>query len=274
MRNLHFKDQELVQILDGLQNGHQDHHAASSSSFSPSCSTRPWTVTGLKKLTLGGSGFGSGALQSLAAHFSTLMELQLTGGQERTSLVMQGALESCPSLASIDSDLLYVSDMVRGKPWICGSSLGFFSIDIVLDIEEDAFQEFATAMEVPAGFTVPKTVQLFVYGQLARMTQLEVLNLRWVHAPPKDSDREGVEVSPRRLDLDLKHGLGELATLTRLKQLEFRHVQKMTAREVEWMGIHWRKLEKITGAMNENLETQYAMRPILQRFNITQHKSY
>ncbi|GJJ70791.1 hypothetical protein EMPS_03141 [Entomortierella parvispora] len=267
MPGLLLQDQDFAQIFDGLQQCCQ----GQDSSFSPTACPRSWTLkrTGLKKLTMGGSGFGSGALKSLAAHFSTLTALSLYGGREKTSLVMQRVLESCPCLISIDGDLLYASDMVHGKPWICCSTLDSFSIDIVLDLENDAFQKSGIAMGIPLGSTAPKSIQLFVYGQLARLTQLKRLALR-----SSFKDEEGADAKPlQRLDLDLEHGLGQLSTLSRLKQLDFRSVQKMTTREMEWMVVHWRKLEKITGEMNENIDKQYAMRAILQRHKITHYTS-
>ncbi|KAG0056630.1 hypothetical protein BGZ83_004155 [Gryganskiella cystojenkinii] len=131
-------------------------------------------------------------------------------------------------------------------------------MEIIINRNEVSFQDFIKARHDLRADTAPTTsalvtrdaLQLFIYSQISRLIHLETLNLRARFALSSRID-ENLENLPQ-LELDLNHGLDRLATLSKLKILEFRQPQKMTEIELRWIGENWTKLEKISEAMNSD----------------------
>ncbi|KAG0057847.1 hypothetical protein BGZ83_000034 [Gryganskiella cystojenkinii] len=191
-------------------------------------------------------------------------------------------LENCPkleqfsSLATISFLDLMVQSPTDGeaRPWIC---LGLRNLTIKFDLgTPEILQKETSPMD--EGFfkkTIPlarskmacltrrntglpgKTLSDYdlkdrsriVFGQLARLTRLEVLNISGSECCHDD----GTSRTPQQRDLQFRSGYG-LTMLDQLKQLHtigFKRTDQILARkEIDWMLVNWPLLRYVEGQLN------------------------
>ncbi|KAF9089601.1 hypothetical protein BGX23_006568 [Mortierella sp. AD031] len=111
---------------------------------------------------------------------------------------------------------------------------------------------------IPANRLRPSDMrQRAVFRQLGRLHQLRVLNLR-------------PDQSPRwiscQLDLDIRHGLELLGELSQLTSLYFVKVQVLGMEDLEWMRVHWGRLENISKHLHPNPERQVKLQQACASF--------
>ncbi|KAG0057109.1 hypothetical protein BGZ83_001543 [Gryganskiella cystojenkinii] len=283
LKGVDFDDNEISQILDGLlqqrehnrDSCHNDDQrdtmtlSNNSSNNNNNRSSRGHLVyrsyqasSSMEKFSVSGHGFGFRAIHSLSQHFATLQWVDISGGANRTSHALQSILQSCPGLKGIEGDILRVSDMALGKPWVC-LGLTYFGADIVVNsVEVNPSRErtphhpgqiLESEQQLKLGGSAHPTPTMtghdFVYEQLSRLTILQDLNLHGMYKSLSSNEKDYDE-SHQRLRLDLDHGLNRLADLKRVQQLFFRRPQNMTMREMDWIQRHWCGLRQISWEMN------------------------
>lgn len=156
--------------------------------------------------------FGSLSLNSLEPHFGHLQQLALDGCDSFTGAMVQLVLESCPLLRAVRAPRIEASLILKGKRWACLDLCSFF-VTIVLDSDE-----------LSVGCQ-----SRMVYVQLARLTQLEILDIR-AHGQKRIQS----------LDLRLESGLFQLSSLKSLRRLFYAGtIQYIAMEDVQWMRQHW-----------------------------------
>ncbi|KAG0261174.1 hypothetical protein BG011_001280 [Mortierella polycephala] len=206
--------------------------------------------------------FGQLSFKALRFHFSTLRELDLYASDGATSEMFAEVLASCPGLQKLLGNVVYAKDLVQSPPWVC-LSLRTFGLTIRLDIFD-----IVTIMEVglasgSRSLTVSSDeLQRLVFGRLAGLKQLEVLNM---------SDRE-LPFEQRALSLQLDNGLELLEDLKDLREIHFMGTEQMMMEEdVVWMLEHWKKLEVVSGYLNADVQTEEDFLSDLLRRGGVQH---
>lgn len=165
----------------------------------------------LANLCITAGDFGHLSFQNLVRHFDTLSHLSLTRCKHVTGAMVQRVLESCPKLVYLAAPRIEASQIISRKRWLC-LGLKVLRACIVLDSKD-----YSIGLQ-----------SRMVYVQLARLTQLKVLNI----AP----DRGKVVQS---LDLRLSSGLYQLSSLTKLGELRYNGtIQSMSLEDVQWMQHH------------------------------------
>jgi hypothetical protein len=105
-----------------------------------------------------------------------------------------------------------------------------------------------------------QNLQPLVFERLSTLTRLEWLTLYY-----PDGGNEGV------LEFRQTCGLEHLASLQQLTTLDFdinssyeRYIPQISMVEVEWMTVHWEKLQRIRGCLNrdplEDAKLKHALR--------------
>ncbi|KAF9178008.1 hypothetical protein BGZ51_008182 [Haplosporangium sp. Z 767] len=206
--------------------------------------------------------FGQLSFKALRHHFSTLRELDLYASDGATSEMFAEVLASCPGLQKLLGNVVYAKDLVQSPPWVC-LSLRTFGLTIRLDLVDTVT---ITETGLASG-SRPMTIssdelQRLVFGRLAGLTQLEVLNM---------SDRE-LPFEQMALSLHLENGLELLGNLKDLREIHFMGTEQfMEEEDVEWMLEHWRKLEFVNGYLNADVQIEEDVLSDLLRSRGVQH---
>ncbi|KAF9349490.1 hypothetical protein BGX34_001764 [Mortierella sp. NVP85] len=157
----------------------------------------------------------SGALEP---HFSTLACLHF-GNLSVQSTVIRDILCSCPRLEDLITRCVCVRDIVNGGDWVCHQ-----------------LQKLSTCLRLQEG---EQDLQHDLFERLSRLIHLESLSLNCFRSPEHDQDDF--------VAFRLENGLGQLASLQRLKTLNFDGCcPQLSMKEVAWFKVHWTEL-KITG---------------------------
>ncbi|KAG0346514.1 hypothetical protein BG005_000698 [Podila minutissima] len=166
-------------------------------------------------------------LKALKHHLPTLQQILLAKGSKIPIKMLQTILQSCPLLTKFEATQLMVSDVIKGKPWVC-AELRTLRVDVVVKGHD------------------PDTIgteSRAVFEKLSKLAQLEHLIIRgW-------NDLS----SCQGLDLRLESGLLLLSTLTKLQYLEFMFtIQNMSAEDIAWMKKYRTQLEQVIGRGNDH----------------------
>ncbi|KAG0229384.1 hypothetical protein B0O80DRAFT_448504 [Mortierella sp. GBAus27b] len=228
-------------------------------------SRKGWKIVDMS----GNEGFGRAAMKALTGHFLTLRVLLVDGCSGLTGDGIIQALSSCPNLHTLvaindasyphgtgftrlNADVFIDRDPSTGalKPWLCESSLKILKV-MIGGIPRPDLGHSHTA-ETPIG--QGRGIQNFVYERLARLGNLETL---WLgHDPLIDGDElwyNERDFQDDCLEISLKSGLGALAGLKELKELNLSRMKRRTELDdIRWMADNWPKLKTIYGLDREN----------------------
>jgi len=161
------------------------------------------------------------SLQASAAfrpHYAWLKELNISITPRHNAALVVDVLKSCPRLEILKSPIILVDSIMDDVPWACEGSLKVLEVFFWIPSAKRDEQ------------------QKVLLQRLSKLSKLERLDL------------SSVFKCQQSLDIRLKKGLGQLSTLTRLRELAFRRtVQEMTIEDAEWMIEHWKNLKVVDG---------------------------
>ncbi|KAF9120375.1 hypothetical protein BGW39_011468 [Mortierella sp. 14UC] len=220
----------------------------------------------LKRLSLGSGSFGPLSLQHLRERlFGSLKTLALSGCDNFTSPMVLEVLSNCQQLEEFMAPIVSIKDLrTIPQPWVCR---GLRCLEVVFINDEDDSDDTGNDEPDAAGGDssggVSKSFSWVVFEHLSTLHRLEVLNISptniWFRTDPRTNKLKGPQF---RLDV----GLGQLATLTRLKELSLDNTKQDLRREdVEWMLEQWLMLEKLTGALSTNSDIDEVLGALVER---------
>ncbi|KAG0220456.1 hypothetical protein BGX31_011005 [Mortierella sp. GBA43] len=196
--------------------------------------------------------------ESLARHFSSLRELEVSSVNKLTSETIQDIMTNCPNLRSLKGGRIEASDILdiskyeeiiyqatrmqpRPQDWTC-TNLQHLEV-FICGLEDK-----------------PLEWHRRVFEQLSRLTRLEKLYI---------GDISSFTEYRGGLDLRLEAGLGALKSLRQLKELRFWGLwQKMREGDVKWMLDTWPRLRVIDGRVHHDDEQQSKLRGILSQAGV------
>ncbi|KAG0309859.1 hypothetical protein BGZ99_000764, partial [Dissophora globulifera] len=146
-----------------------------------------------RRAGIGRTGDGSGTTYRLC---DSVKSLRIDSCADVTGVLIQTLLESCPKMEFFQGGKVTVSEIARGKEWVCQ---GILDLSIYLEADEDYHSP-----EVSPEFLMKQRV---VFARLGQLTKLRYLDLT--------NDTEAT----RTLDLRLSAGMKSLANLKDLDQL-------------------------------------------------------
>ncbi|KAI8351653.1 hypothetical protein B0O80DRAFT_427853 [Mortierella sp. GBAus27b] len=148
-----------------------------------------------------------------------------------TSTLTQQLLSTCAKIDRFDDDLFMNAVDLLTAPWVMSRL-----VKLKLTIKDVACLRTATYSTHNGGF------DRIIYEQLSRLVSLEDLSLGegWSHGSSGAKRTSWI-------DFSLHHGMGELATLERLRRLDISELQglRMSADEGPWIRDHWPALEDL-----------------------------
>ncbi|KAF9357952.1 hypothetical protein BGX34_009136, partial [Mortierella sp. NVP85] len=169
------------------------------------------------------------------SHFKALTKVDLFSAVAIPQCV-QEVLESCPLLEHLAAKFITAQDIINGKPWVC---LGLKEFKVMINM---GFGR----IKLDRGAKRPKFTESeqglcrAVFGQLGRLEQLRVLDLRrhyWF------TDMRGYFPLP----LELRLGLGQLSRLEDIEVIGFHGSQDLRIPDVTWMLQSWPYLVVVYG---------------------------
>ncbi|KAF9389832.1 hypothetical protein CPB97_010562 [Podila verticillata] len=165
----------------------------------------------LANLCITAGDFGHLSFKNLVRHFDSLRHLSLTRCKLVTGAMVQRVLQSCPQLVYLAAPRIEASQIISRKRWLC---LGLKTLKVCIVLNS---KDYSIGLQ-----------SRMVYVQLARLTQLEILNI----APDKGKVVQS-------LDLRLSSGLYQLSSLKKLGELHCNGtIQRMSLEDVQWMRYH------------------------------------
>ncbi|KAI8351687.1 hypothetical protein B0O80DRAFT_488489 [Mortierella sp. GBAus27b] len=148
-----------------------------------------------------------------------------------TSTLTQQLLSTCANIDCFDDGLFMNAVDLLTAPWVMSRL-----VKLRLTIKDVACLRTATYSTHDGG------LDRVIYEQLSRLVSLEDLSLGdgWNPGSPAVNRTSWIEFS-------LHHGMGELATLERLRRLDIRRLRglRMSADEGPWIRDHWPALEDL-----------------------------
>ncbi|KAF9389819.1 hypothetical protein CPB97_010549 [Podila verticillata] len=169
-------------------------------------------MTRLKTLDCSWTPFDVFSFRALQGHTATLQILRLEGSKVKRWM-NQRILESCPILTELSSTPIDGYWIETGRPWVClGLKKLVMGIIILEDYDSDR--------------DVIRDQSKVVFRELGRLKELEVLEI----------GMKKVKVPFQGLDLRLVSGMRVLATMQKLKKLDFTNTrQVLYAQDIEWL---------------------------------------
>ncbi|KAF8946970.1 hypothetical protein BGZ47_010728 [Haplosporangium gracile] len=205
-------------------------------------------------------------------------------------------LKNCPTLKKFDGIRHVLSGLIWEEPWVC-QGLTFLRCQIKgVQRLSPQDQERYAAIAIRTGdealseddnrlvhlHTASLEQQKKIYGKLATLTQLRVLDLgaeyRQLHRELHMSDEEYLtanELFSGTLELTLKSGLKQLEALKALQVFGFESVDhRIGHAELEWMAREWTRLEEMRGLHDKfPAKTEYERRKIELRKRLKELRS-
>ncbi|KAF9291874.1 hypothetical protein BGZ74_000306 [Mortierella antarctica] len=203
---------------------------------------------------------GPATILALPCHYSTLTEFTMEIGTSDDSFLVQ-VLAFSPNLRKFIT--------IQNGQYPIGDSSHFPKVDaeVFADMDPRTKTYLSWACEatleilhlkivdIPAKYDdhdkVRSQLQKQVYGRLARLTKLQVLQLgHEIEHTDEIGHTSGVVGDPQEecLDLTLESGLGALSTLKKLRQLNVECVyHHMDDEDFKWMVDNWPELETVWG---------------------------
>ncbi|KAG0334490.1 hypothetical protein BG004_000390 [Podila humilis] len=204
----------------------------------------------LKTITFGvGIEPGFESLQALETHFSTLRELNIRYCKVHSKDV-RDVLIGCRTLETLIASELHAREIINSPPWVC-TQLRVLRVfinmlpktTVIAAANNDGSTTTAT-VEIPE--RIDKRQQRYIYGRLAALHQLTVLDLRLPFENDENETTEEIEANPvgfafRSMTPSLDYGFKLLESLTKLQDLG---VASSTPgqpgrHEFEWVQDHW-----------------------------------
>ncbi|KAF9087893.1 hypothetical protein BGX29_000556 [Mortierella sp. GBA35] len=185
--------------------------------------------------------FGSLSKKAIVDHLrSTLEVLDLVDCSAATSEVVTEIMSLCWSLKSISADNLRVLDVLESK-WVCE------------DLEE------LRVVFIGPSIMSSTATQLAIYNRIAALKKLRLLSLGRYGSTSRWSVRSV-------LGLSLSHGLGQLGTLTELREFDFCQMyHQIGIEELKFMIKSWPRLEVMHGILSTDKDRTAFMESFLQR---------
>ncbi|KAF9280845.1 hypothetical protein BGZ68_006995 [Mortierella alpina] len=246
-----------------------------------------------RRLYLPSARFGPKSFQSFIIHHSeTIRDLNLYCCPSLTGAIIHVIMSSCPMLEVLAAPSLRGADLVRfirgeeeegsqeqdeatleeveeeieviGKDWVC---MGLKSLTMYMDLTTDISITKPSTPTEKARFQKRQSLaQDHIFRQLARLVQLEVLNM----ARPAGCRQT------KSLDLRVLERGGQLEKLSVLKRLyciNFHDTnQELGEAEINWMFDNWPRLSFVMGQLHpcsdthEELQTMvYARKDLKKR---------
>ncbi|KAK3811049.1 MAG: hypothetical protein J3Q66DRAFT_350858 [Benniella sp.] len=202
-------------------------------------SSKGWRRVTLQYMARSGTAI-TGALEK---HFPTLETLEFCDDTQDDSWYKNTVhfLSSCPRLQSfvnndrhstLDINVFTDRDPDTGslRPWKCEGTLKVLQLYITIPRTMELQDEARSGQG--------KGIQDGLYDRLARLTQLEVLFLRY-HVYGTDNEK---------LEMTLERGLHKLSGLKKMEELYITGLSsKMGIQEFQWMVENWPRLRFIEG---------------------------
>ncbi|KAF9365954.1 hypothetical protein BGX34_007313 [Mortierella sp. NVP85] len=254
-------------------------------------------VEGLSKFEARRSDFAGESFKDLVGHFRTLTHLDLFQCLGLESWMVVEILNECPLLESFDGRRVFVQDIMHAQNarkrkryqdsrknnadsfdddgddgWVC-KSIRYLEVHIAGFAGDGSKQDMEMQWEI--------------FGQLAKLERLVYLsiggrsssqgNLQRLLAPSCGSSISGnmERGDGGGLEMNLRAGLGRLATLRHLRMLRFTGLeQQMTQEDVEWMITNLPELKVIQGRLHSDPGEQERLEQILDQGGVTLMTAY
>ncbi|KAF9350048.1 hypothetical protein BGX26_011725, partial [Mortierella sp. AD094] len=216
------------------------------------------SIKELRDLNARETGFGPRSFKELepSLEFSLrTLDIRDCSGidEDATGRMAQRILDSCNTLKEFKCGRVSANVFLKSGPWTgCSNSLeilricfNFLPSESTVSNVESASTLDQVAINGVEDANVVDYADLhgFIFGRLSMLTQL------------RQADFGDEQQNVHGLDFLLSHGMGQLATLKRLKQLRLKNtIQQMGEEEVEWILEHWRVLVSYIPEMNRDIE--------------------
>ncbi|KAI8351600.1 hypothetical protein B0O80DRAFT_455497 [Mortierella sp. GBAus27b] len=174
------------------------------------------------------------AAAAISSHGLSLRSL-LPWHSNLTSNLVQQLFSTCVDIVHFDNSLSVDAVDLLTAPWVMSRL-----VKLKLTINDVA--NLRTAMNSTHSDSGSGGLERIIYEQLSRLVSLEDLSL----GEGLNPDFSGIDKSSW-IEFSLRHGMGELATLERLRHLDISRLKglKMDADEGEWICDHWPVLEQL-----------------------------
>ncbi|KAI8362152.1 hypothetical protein B0O80DRAFT_435171 [Mortierella sp. GBAus27b] len=196
------------------------------------------------------SGFalvGGQSIKQIGYHFSTLTKVDLRWAISVPSSTILDIMCGCPRLEILTARDVYARDIAQGRPWTC------------LELRE---------LEMCIAFgESEQDLHRVVFERLSALVRLVSLRLSY-SVKPSDC--------PGRIQLRLDLGMGQLASLQQLRDVQFLHDYgsrehshpQVGKEEAEWIVENWKNLKMIKGNFNSDKEEDRRSKAVLARHRI------
>ncbi|KAK3810266.1 MAG: hypothetical protein J3Q66DRAFT_65020 [Benniella sp.] len=166
-------------------------------------------------------------LTALRPHFHTLRELDIAFDHAVAGPAVSEILASCPCLKNFNLSRVMSQDIIQGPPWVCGSSMRYLRVNVMISPGQDADRH-----------------QQLVLERVSHLVNLDSLTL----------DQYG-PLQSTYLSLRLGKGLEQLSTLKQLSFLKIsNYLQELSQADVQWMIEHWKSLSYFHGTVNKAVD--------------------
>ncbi|KAG0221337.1 hypothetical protein BGX31_009987 [Mortierella sp. GBA43] len=155
-----------------------------------------------------------------------------------SSTLIQQLLSTCANIVHLDDSLFVNAVDLLSAPWVMSRL-----VKLRLTIKDVANVRTAPgAIHTNSGNSRHDGLDGIVYQQLSKLVSLEDLSL----AEGWNSDSSSLDKGPW-IEFSLRHGMGKLETLERLRRLDISRLQglRMGADEGRWIRGHWPALEQL-----------------------------
>ncbi|KAF8978760.1 hypothetical protein BGZ46_006160 [Entomortierella lignicola] len=178
----------------------------------------------------------------------TIQELDFSKCENVSSAMVRDLLANCPNLTSFSANKIELEDAVHGKPWVC-ERLRKLALYFDFGDPSNSCHVWNSRTWVHKERNIPKEDLHIVYSRLARLTQLETLDLQR-HFHPKLLIQKfrppATMYYPPTLRLQLSEGLELLSTLKRLRKIFIQDMwRNIKLEEALWIRENWPELEAI-----------------------------
>ncbi|KAF9397536.1 hypothetical protein BGX21_008772 [Mortierella sp. AD011] len=135
--------------------------------------------------------------------------------------MLRDIMRSCPHLLDLQAGEILAKDVVTDEPWVC-LSIRKLSVCFMFDHTE-------------------LDIQPLIFGRLSKLVHLESLGIGgWSSLV--------VKPLPFMLGLRLESGLGELAQLRKITEIDVYNTNQWPEEgDIQWMLENWRRLRRFSG---------------------------
>ncbi|KAG0000262.1 hypothetical protein BGZ79_006127 [Entomortierella chlamydospora] len=174
--------------------------------------------------------FGELSFKILQRHFNSISQLNLDRCHYVTSDMLRDIMCSCPNLLDLQAGEILAKDVVADEPWVCLSKRKL-SVCFIFDNTE-------------------LDLQPMIFGRLSKLVHLESLGIG-------GRSLLVVKSLPFTLDLRLESGLGELAQLRKMAEIDVYNTNQWPEEgDIQWMLENWRQLKRFSGMVFKGNATQ------------------